>query len=170
MVSSFRQGDTELFLVRLTVLDGNGADTPAPASSPRWWSRGPTASSSPTPPARVLMANPAFVEFCQLGSEAQLRGESIDRWLGRPGVDLGVLQANLKQHGAVRLFATTLRGEHGATADVEISAVAGARRRPRPAWASPCATWAGACPPPKTARAVRRARWNSSPSWWAGCR
>jgi transcriptional regulator PpsR len=124
MVSSFRQGDTELFLVRLAVLDGNGADTPAPGVIAKVVEQGPDGFVVTDPAGRVLMANPAFVEFCQLGSEAQLRGESIDRWLGRPGVDLGVLQANLKQHGAVRLFATTLRGEHGATADVEISAVA----------------------------------------------
>jgi transcriptional regulator PpsR len=32
--------------------------------------------------------------------------------------------ANLRQRGSVRLFATTLRGEFGAAADVEVSAVA----------------------------------------------
>jgi transcriptional regulator PpsR len=34
-----------------------------------------------------------------------------------------VLVSNLRQHGTVRLFATTLRGEHGTAAEVEISAV-----------------------------------------------
>ena len=34
-----------------------------------------------------------------------------------------MLTANLKQHGSIRLFATTIRGEYGAAADVEISAV-----------------------------------------------
>ena len=48
-------------------------------------------------------------------TEEQARGESLERWLGRPGVDLNVLIANLRQHGSVRLFATTLRGEYGAT-------------------------------------------------------
>jgi len=47
----------------------------------------------------------------------------LDRWLGRPGVDLSVLMANLREHGAVRLFATSMRGEFGAATDVEISAV-----------------------------------------------
>jgi len=61
--------------------------------------------------------------MAQLASEEQARNETLDRWLGRPGVDLGVLLANLRQAGSVRLFATSLRGEHGATAEVEISAV-----------------------------------------------
>jgi transcriptional regulator PpsR len=71
---------------------------------------------------RVLSANRAFRDLAQLATEDQARGESLDRWLGRPGVDLNVLLTNLRQHGAVRLFATTLRGDLGATAEVEISA------------------------------------------------
>jgi transcriptional regulator PpsR len=76
-----------------------------------------------SPEGRVLAANRAFVDMAQLASEEQARNETLDRWLGRPGVDLGVLLANLRQAGSVRLFATSLRGEHGATAEVEISAV-----------------------------------------------
>lgn len=71
---------------------------------------------------RVLSANAAFVELVQLATEEQVRGESLDRWLGRTGVDLGVLISNLRQRGSVRLFATTLRGAYGATTEVEISA------------------------------------------------
>jgi transcriptional regulator PpsR len=71
---------------------------------------------------RVLSANAAFVELAQLATEEQVRGETLDRWLGRTGVDLSVLISNLRQRGAVRLFATTLRGEYGAVTDVEISA------------------------------------------------
>jgi transcriptional regulator PpsR len=58
----------------------------------------------------------------QLRSEAQALGKSLERWLGRPGVDLGVLLNNLRQHGSVRLFSTILRDEFGAESDVEISA------------------------------------------------
>jgi transcriptional regulator PpsR len=70
----------------------------------------------------ILTANAAFAEMTQLGTGAQVQGESLERWLGRAGVDLSVLLANLRQHGAVRLFATTLRGEYGSTVQVEISA------------------------------------------------
>ena len=43
--------------------------------------------------------------------------------MGRSGVDLDILIANLRQHGSVKLFGTTLRGELGEPAEVEISAV-----------------------------------------------
>jgi transcriptional regulator PpsR len=73
---------------------------------------------------RIVTTNRAFLDLVQLATDEQVRNESLERWLGRPGVDLGVLLANLKQHGSVRLFATTLRGEYGAVTEVEISAVA----------------------------------------------
>ena len=72
----------------------------------------------------ILTANRAFVDLAELATETQLRGASLDRWLGRTGVDLTVLITNLRQRGAVRLFATVMRGEYGATAEVEISGVA----------------------------------------------
>ena len=73
---------------------------------------------------RVVTANAAFLEMAQLTTEDQARGENLDRWLGRQGVDVDVLVANLRQRGAVRLFATIMRGEYGSSADVEVSAVA----------------------------------------------
>lgn len=73
---------------------------------------------------RILSANAAFLEIVQLASEEQARGEPLERWLGRSGVDTGVLLNNLKKHGAVRLFYSTARGEHGSNPEVEISAVA----------------------------------------------
>jgi transcriptional regulator PpsR len=60
----------------------------------------------------------------QLATPEQVRGESLERWLGRPGVDFNLLTAHLREHGVLRLFATTLRGEYGSTTDVEICAVA----------------------------------------------
>ncbi|MBU3694963.1 MAG: transcriptional regulator PpsR [Rhodocyclaceae bacterium] len=70
----------------------------------------------------VVTANQAFADLCQVGHPNALLGESLDRWLGRSGVDLSVLLANLRQRGSVRLFATTLRGENGLQTQVEMSA------------------------------------------------
>ena len=70
----------------------------------------------------MITANAAFLQLAQLPNEDQARGESLDRWLGRTGVDLEILTANLRQHGSVRLFATTIRGELGEPSEVEISA------------------------------------------------
>lgn len=71
---------------------------------------------------RVQRANAAFAALAQLSTEEQARGEMLDRWLGRTGVELSVLLSNLRQHGSVGLFTTTLRGEVGAVHEVEISA------------------------------------------------
>jgi transcriptional regulator PpsR len=70
---------------------------------------------------RVRRANRAFAALVQLTSEDQLRGHTLDRWLGRTGVEMGVLIGNLRQRGAVGLFQTSLRGEYGASTDVEIA-------------------------------------------------
>lgn len=72
----------------------------------------------------IIGANAAFLDLAQLASAEQARGEALDRWVGRPGVDLSVLVGHLQRHGSIRLFATSVRGQHGAPADVEISAVA----------------------------------------------
>lgn len=71
---------------------------------------------------RVVSANRTFALMAQLSAEEQARGEMLDRWLGRTGVELSVLVTNLRQRGSVGLFTTTLRGEFGAQIDVEISA------------------------------------------------
>jgi len=71
---------------------------------------------------RVILANPAFIDMAQLASEEQARGTSLERWVGRPGIDFNILMASLRGHGRVRLFATILQGELGATPDIEISA------------------------------------------------
>ena len=73
---------------------------------------------------KVVRANAAFLELVQVATERQVRGASLGRWLGRTSVDLGVLVTNLRQRGAIKLFATHLRAEHGALTEVEISAVA----------------------------------------------
>ncbi len=123
--SLFRQENSTHFLLRLTP-----AQTTAPAlSSARQMllnvmESAPDAFVVTDLDGRVLAVNRAFLEMAQLASEEQVRGESLEKWLGRTGVDLNVLISNLRQRGAVRLFATSMRGEYGSTADVEISAVA----------------------------------------------
>ncbi len=73
---------------------------------------------------RVVAVNPAFARLAQLSSEEQARGESLDRWLGRTGVEMSVLLANLRDSGAAGLFSTELRGALGLVTEVEIAASA----------------------------------------------
>ncbi len=72
---------------------------------------------------RVLTANAAFLDLVQATTLIQVRGEPIDRWIGRPGAEIDVLFSNLRTHGSVRHFSTIARGEFGTTEDVEIVAV-----------------------------------------------
>ncbi|MCF7984419.1 MAG: transcriptional regulator PpsR [Thiohalocapsa sp.] len=121
-----RQENASLLLIRLSPVPGEAAGTVS--SEPRsrlvkMIEKAPDGIVITSQDGRILSANPAFLELAQLTSEDQARGESLDRWLGRPGVDLNVLIANLRQHTAVRLFATTIRSELGSSSEVEISAV-----------------------------------------------
>jgi len=123
----FRQEDASFFLVRISGQSGSSSapdTTSAQDTVAQVVERSPDGFVVTDLEGRLMKANRAFVELVQMTHEDQLRGESLDRWLGRPGVDLSVMLSTLKQQGSVRLFATSLRGQHGALADVEISGVA----------------------------------------------
>jgi transcriptional regulator PpsR len=72
---------------------------------------------------KVLIANRAFLDLAQLATDEQARGQAVGRWLGRPGADIPVLLATLREHGVARLFSSSVRGEYGSVSEVEISAV-----------------------------------------------
>jgi transcriptional regulator PpsR len=124
--SLFREERSSFFLVRLAILDGKGN---APALTTRESRVLDIVSSAPEGfvvtdlNGRVQFANRAFLDLAQLATEEQSRNESLERWLGRPGVDFNLLTAQLREHGSLRLFATQLRGEFGSSVDVEICAV-----------------------------------------------
>jgi transcriptional regulator PpsR len=73
---------------------------------------------------RIIATNAAFLEIVQLGTEEQARGEPLDRWLGRVGVDTGLLYSSVIEHKIIRQFSTVLRGQFGTVEDVEVSGVA----------------------------------------------
>ncbi len=124
--SLFRQGNSTHLLVRFTpsrpvdqAVENSGRKMVLDAIA-----SAPDAFAVTDLDGRILSVNRAFLELAQLANEELARGESLEKWLGRTGVDLSVLISNLRQRGTVRLFATSMRGEYGSTTDVEISAVA----------------------------------------------
>lgn len=134
--SLFRQENASLFLVRLSsqiMLPDNGA-LKTTAMLLRYFELAPDGLVITQSDGRIIRANPAFVEMAQLSNNEQARGESLDRWVGRAGVDFGVALANLRQNGVIRLFSTVLRGEYGAGAEIEVSAVALADRDDKPSF------------------------------------
>ena len=78
----------------------------------------------------VRRANQAFLDLVQVGAEGAILGTRLGRWLSRPGADLTVLLSNLQRHGSIRLFSTSIYGELGEEAQVEISAVGNPVSRP----------------------------------------
>jgi transcriptional regulator PpsR len=134
-MASFRQDETAFLLIRLA---------PVPAPATRRAGAGAAVAVGPgagepmrevafvraTPDAvaftdgagRVLSVNRAFARLAQLSSEDQARGEALSRWLGRTGVELSVLIANLRESGTAGLFVTELRGGLGLVTEVEIAA------------------------------------------------
>ena len=71
----------------------------------------------------IIDVNLAFLELSQLPSAESAKGQSLSRFVGRAGVDINVLMANLRDHGWVRNFSSIVRTLYGAQDDVEISAV-----------------------------------------------
>lgn len=120
--SLFRHENNTLLLVRLAAANA-GALPAAKANVLAFLEHAPDGLVVTNREGRIASANASFLDMAQLTSTEQARGELLDRWLGRSGVDLGIVLANLRQHGSVRLFATILRGEYGANTDVEVSAV-----------------------------------------------
>jgi transcriptional regulator PpsR len=122
----FRQNESQLYLTRLAPLNEakTGLIPENKAKLLKMIESVPDGFVVTGHDGRIIAANAAFIEMTQLISEDQVRGQSLERWLGRPGVDLSVLLANLRQHGSVRLYPTSLRDEYGTTTEVEISAVA----------------------------------------------
>lgn len=126
-VSLFRQEQSSHFLLRLTPKNlraDNTANTNAKQILTDVMESAPDAFVVTDLSGNVLTANRAFLQLAQVSNEGLVRGESLERWLGRAGVDLSVLISNLRQRDVVRLFATRMRGDYGSTTDVEISAVA----------------------------------------------
>lgn len=124
-ISLFPQNGSSLYLIRLspveTKAENKGRMSPRD-NLLRLVENAPDGFVVTNVSGEIIAANKAFLELSELFTEEQIKGESLSKWLGRPGVDLNVLTANLREQGKVRLFATTLRGEYGSSIQVEISA------------------------------------------------
>lgn len=125
-ISQFRQENASFFLVRLSPLMAGSEHAGLQATSAlvRLFETSPDGMVITQHDGRIVRANAAFLEMVQLTREDQARGEMLDRWLGRTGVDFGIALANLRQSGSIRLFSTVLRGDFGSISDVEFSAIA----------------------------------------------
>lgn len=122
--SSFRHDAATHLLVRLVRTDAAPAvETGGAPALLRVLNRIPDAFAVTDDSFVLLECNLAFLELAHLPSADAAKGEPLSRFLGRPGVDLTVLAANLREHGWVRNFGTVFNSGLGADEEVEISAV-----------------------------------------------
>nr|AGS08019.1 PpsR [Aquincola tertiaricarbonis] len=127
VASLFKQDSAALLLLRLAPIErsvGRSAADVEGQSLAHVVNAMPDAFVLTDMQGRVLAANPAFLNMVQLPGGEAITGQPLDRWLGRSSVDLNVLIGNLRQHGVLRLFPTTLRSGYGEAVQIEISAVA----------------------------------------------
>ncbi|MEM7525470.1 MAG: helix-turn-helix domain-containing protein, partial [Pseudomonadota bacterium] len=69
----------------------------------------------------IRAANDSFLMITDAIDVASIKGRSLAEFLSRGGVDLKILTENAARAGRLRLYATRLRGEHGAEISVEMS-------------------------------------------------
>jgi len=117
-----RREDGPYYLIRLHAPDENGNDQLSQKVIDVV-NRSPDAFVITDPEGRIMAANRAFLDLCSIATELQVVNQPIERWLGRPGVDVNLLLRNLKNRPEVRQFVTTLNPEYGEPIDVELSAV-----------------------------------------------
>lgn len=125
-LSAFRQENGHFLLARLSAEAVPAASDPSRAAASRVLDivRGlPEGFVVIDAERRILDANDSFLQLAELATLEQARGERLDRWLGRPGVDVELIVSNLREHGSLRDFATIVRGEYDTQEEVEVTAV-----------------------------------------------
>ena len=76
------------------------------------------------PAGDIAELNAQFLELVGHPRRDDLVGQPVSRFVGRPGVDPGLITSQLQEHGAVQRFPTVVRARFGELVDVELSAVA----------------------------------------------
>lgn len=121
--SLFRQDRAANFLVRGQLPGQQQSPTDAEKRLLALLDRIPDAFVLAGADLRIMDANMAFLDLTQLARKEDLTGLPLGNFVGRPGIDLGVLMTELQSHGVVRNFETIFRSRFGDEEAVEVSAV-----------------------------------------------
>lgn len=120
--TAFTQDRGQFLLLRLLPTQEQAADTELPVLD--LVEQMPDAFVIANAEMDIVSANHAFVELVQAASLDQLRGRHLSEIIGRPGIDLDLIQGQIDQHGAARNVSTVLHKGHDHEGEpVEISAV-----------------------------------------------
>jgi transcriptional regulator PpsR len=125
LINLFRQDGASHFLVRPSPLGGSSHMAANDATFlDGLLEKLPEAFIVTDNEGHIVQANRRFLDLAELPSLAAAEGKGLDQWLGRPGIDFGVLLASLKEAGSIRGFSTIARGAYGASEQVDVTAVA----------------------------------------------
>jgi transcriptional regulator PpsR len=119
--SLFRQDQLSLFLVRLQASDI--VDDPRDAAVLGMLARMPDAFVLTDANMTIISANPAFVDAVHAQSVERVQGARLSMFIGRAGIDIDLIVAQVREHGVVRNVATVLRAADEQFEDIELSAV-----------------------------------------------
>ena len=124
--SAYRQDNASFYIIRLVPLTVGGSGTIVSKTQSialMLMDAMPDAFVITDDSRKIVSVNSAFLDMAQLGAEEQARGEPLDRWLGRVGVDTNLLFSSLRDNGVIRQVSTVMRGQLGTTDDVDVSGV-----------------------------------------------
>ncbi len=121
--SIFRQDQATYYLVRLDSGTGSARDRQGDVQILDMLSRMPDAFVLTDADLNIVAANPAFIDLTQTASVERARGTPIGAYIGRAGIDLDLIIAQIREHGSARNVATIIRAADGMQEDVEVSAV-----------------------------------------------
>ena len=72
----------------------------------------------------ILSSNKAFVQMTHSAQMEYVIGKSLEQWLGRSTIDLRIILNTLREHGAIKNYATTITSDDGSSPiEAEISGV-----------------------------------------------
>ncbi len=122
--SIFRQDQASYYLVRVDGGSGGLRDSQGDAQMLDMLARMPDAFVLTDADLNVVAVNLAFIDLAQMASIERVRGTPIGAYIGRAGIDLELIIAQIREHGSARNVATIIRAADGTQEEVEVSAVA----------------------------------------------
>lgn len=120
--TGFRQLGGRYLLVRLS--SPGGRTTEGAATLLDIVERMPDAFVVADARMRIIAANIAFLELARAASFDQIRGRPLGEFVGRPGIDLDLIESQLTKYGLARNVSTVVRARDSELEEpVELSAV-----------------------------------------------
>lgn len=129
-LAGFTQDRGQFLLLRLSAI-GERPSREAPSAVLSLIEEMPDAFVIADSRLEIVSVNRAFVDLVGAASKEQLVARHLSEWVGRPGIDLDLIEGQIEQHGAARNVNTVLRIDSEEEGEpIELSAVRSASEEP----------------------------------------